>query len=208
MQTLIRKALSCIATTSLGLLIAGAMTSCSPVKGYVGPELPETQIAAVFLDYDSTSATINQSGIEGTAFGAAGIHILPGKHTYDLQISIKEKPDNCYSYGKVNSYSLEECRKKDKGRCSCHDFIDVYERCHFQVRDGICNGKFNSRAGKQYDIRLTKYGNKAETMVYQRGAGVVGEGKCNMGEWRTESDESMVGSGRWEAESHGIYSCY
>ena len=189
------------------LLLCWFLTGCAPVKGYLGPELPENQISAVFLDYDSTTAQVNQAGIEGTAFGGAGIHVLPGKHTYDMQISIKESPGNCYAYGRVNQYYYKECLKKHD-HCSCYDFIDVYERCHYEVRDGVCSGKFEGKPGRQYDIRLTKYGQRAETMVYMRGGGAVGEGKCDMGEWRTETEENQVGSGRYEAESHGIYTCY
>ena len=196
--------------TAAAVLITLFLQGCSPVKGYPGPELPETQISAIFLNYDSDTAEINQAGIEGTAFGAAGIHVLPGKHLFDMEITVKEQADNCYSYPQMDDYGYDSClRKKDHGKCDCYDFLSVYERCHRQVRDGTCSGKFKTSAGRQYDIRLEKHGRSASAAVYERSSfDQAGKGECSMGEWRTETEDEYVGSGRYTANANGIYRCY
>ncbi len=185
-------------------------SACSPIKGYPGPELPENQISTLFLSYDSQQVEINQAGIEGVAFGSSGIQVLPGKRLFDLEISIKEPPDNCYSFPKMNRYDYHQClKKKEDWKCNCYDYLEIYRRCFRQVRDGVCSGDVTTSAGLHYDIRVMKRGRAAEVEAYNQSNGSVhGEGDCDMGDWRTESDDDYLGTGEYTANSNGIYGCY
>lgn len=209
-NTKIRKIGSYLISLLAISLCSLTLSSCSPVKGYVGPDLPENQVSAIFLNYESDSAEINQAGIEGTAFGGSGIHVLPGKHVFDLDITVKERPDNCYSYPKFDDYGYEQClKKKDDRDCYCYDYMEIYQRCYQQVRDGNCSGKFQTKAGYQYDIRTTKHGQSANVSVYERGGrGEVGHGQCEMGSWRTETNDEYMGKGKSTANAYGIHRCY
>ena len=185
------------------------MVGCAPVKGYLGPELPESEVAVVSLDYDSDTVSVNEAGIEGTAFGVAGIHILPGRHLFDLQIDIRGPLEDCHPYSELDGYSYERCLdKKERWKCDCYDFLEVRRHCERRVRDGVCSGDFETAAGRQYSIRVQKNGQGADASVYERAGPKAGKGRCHMGDWRTEEEDEYIGKGRSTAHSHGIYSCY
>lgn len=184
--------------------------ACSPVKGYAGPELPAEQISVINLAYDSDWVKVNQAGVDGIQFGAFGIHVLPGKHFFQLTVTLKDPPTHCYSYPQMNRYGYNKCiKKRGAASCNCYDFLEIRRRCTRQVYDGSCEGNLSTQAGAQYDISVYKQNRQAVLNVSgQNSYSSPGHGNCRMLGQRTEQEDSYLGTGRHLAYQHGIYNCY
>ena len=195
-------------------LIAGAflcliLTSCSPVKGYEGPELPDEQIALVTYATPTDSVVVQSASMNGISFSSAGIKILPGTHRFTMNVVVKDPPDNCYTYPQFDHSGYQQCLDKNKRTCDCFSFLSVYKKCFRQVRDGSCDGKITTKAGKQYQVGVSQDGRSAELAIIENTGGKSsGKGDCAVYGQRTEEEEEYVGSGRSTAQSYGYYRCY
>jgi hypothetical protein len=193
----------------LVIFFLGLAPACSPVKGYIGPDRPDTEVSTVGLSYDSQRVEVNSAAMNGIKFTSTGIKVLPGEQRFTLEITVKDPPDHCYAYPEMNRYSYEKCLEKDDAYCDCFQYLEVRQKCYRQVRDGSCDGKVTTRAGAGYELAVTKYGTSADLYVTEVGsARKVGGGDCAVYGQRTETEEEYLGSGRDTANRYGIYRCY
>ena len=183
--------------------------SCSPVKGYEGPERPDDQVSLLSYSPNSESVVVESGSVNGIAFSSAGIKILPGAHRFTLNVVVKDPPDNCYTYPEFDHSAYQQCLEKNKRECDCFSYFTVMKKCFRQVRDGSCDGKVTTKAGKQYEVGVSQDGRSASLRVVEViGRTSSGNGDCAVYGQRTEEEESFVGSGRSTANSYGFYRCY
>ena len=114
------------------LLSIISLLSCSPVKGYQGPELPENKIATVYVASGNKNLEVYRCSTSGQEFNTSGISLLPGEHRFDLAIAIFGSPYDCLENTKFDTYGYRRCldeqyeaRKKNK---SYHSFYSDMAR--------------------------------------------------------------------------------
>ena len=194
---------------SLFPALALVLTHCSPVKGYVGPELPDTSLSIITVEYDSNSTEFKNAEINGIEFGTAGIKVLPGEQIFEIEVGFKDRPQGCRAYAELNNYSYNQCLdKKESYKCDCWDFLETHERCYRQIHDNVCRGDMRTGAGGQYEIQVRRSRDSGNLKVVEQGTGRnIGKGSCQFLEDREVEEENYIGTGRYTANSHGIYYC-
>lgn len=189
-------------------LLTASLSACAPTKGYSGPDLPPEKISTVSIDYNSANLEYSAARIDGIEFGYSGINLLPGSHLFDISVTAKDPPFNCRTYSNMDYYGYNSCRSKQNKQCDCYDYITVYKECLREVYDGICRGEVITRAGVNYNLAIRGYRGSAEISVVPVGGyEKAGGGSCSGFSRRIETDTETIGSGRYNANSNGIYYC-
>lgn len=195
------------------LILLALSTACAPVKGYPGPERPDSEISLIQIENDTSSVDVSEAIINGVEFGASGIKVLPGKHSFSFRVLVKGPRENCYSFPEMNRYGYDDClRDRDKGKrksCNCYDYLTIKRKCYRPGFDGNCTGDISTRPGIGYAIGVRGYGERADLNVVEKPTmAQVGFGSCQMYGRRTVEEEDNLGTGRYTANQNGVYSCY
>jgi hypothetical protein len=182
-------------------------TGCSPVKGYAGPERPESETATItpFLitEYDIP----HSARIDDIPFGENGIVLLPGKHRIEFIFTRKGGKLGCDRFSTFDDAAYNMCLsdKKTRENCSCWDYVTVKERCDHEVRDVTCRENFSLIAGRKY--RLIGTGNFAKPqleLVSDPDQKPVTRLSCTTERSASQPFEETVGTGRFLAEQYGV----
>jgi len=139
-----------------GLL--GSLVSCTPTKGYTGPERPKEHIALVAV----ASENIHTATADGVEFGPAGISLLPGQHSFQLAVSHGDRPYNCRPYTVLDTYGFDACQKereedlrKEKRRpreCLLSAYTKHRKVCLRNYHDSACEIALGLVPGKSYEL--------------------------------------------------------
>ncbi len=139
--------------------VLGACVACTPLKGYSGLERPKEEIALV-----SVSSYINRAVVDGRAFGASGISLLPGSHRFELSASHGEQPYSCRPYTIVDTFGFDQCRKereadirkgkKDPKECRLSTYTQHRKTCLRDYRDSACEITLTLLPGKEYELEV------------------------------------------------------
>jgi hypothetical protein len=161
---------------------------------------------------------IERASVDGIVFQSSGIHVLPGKHDYSLNLILKEPPRDCETRSDFDYYAFESCRdrrdeeaRREGGSfldCDCYDYVTVIRECLQDTTDATCDGTIETLAGVKYQLGPVKVGGEAKISVdridnWQD----AGKGSCFSGTSSTNRVETNLGTGRWTANNNGIYSC-
>jgi hypothetical protein len=140
--------------------ILGAGVACTPLKGYPGLERPKEEITLVSI----SSGYINRAVVDGRAFGAAGISLLPGSHRFELSASHGEQPYSCRPYTIVDTFGFDRCRKEReadirKGKkgpkeCRLSTYTQHRKTCLRDYRDSACAITLTLLPGKEYELEV------------------------------------------------------
>ena len=198
--------------------LAGFFTaSCSPVKGYSGPDLPDTQLALIGYRFNSDEVDIDRATANQIEFFSSGIKLLPGHADLSLRIQTKEPPVNCVEYPNFDSYGYNDCRDdarkaSEKGdtpkSCDCFDYLSIHQRCSQTVHDANCSATAALSQGRRYRLQVYKSSAGAGVTIEEEGAPKpVGYGSCQMLGTSERTIENSLGSGRYTANQYGFYSC-
>jgi len=146
---------------ALGLIVAGllgGLVSCSPARGYTGLERPKEQIALVAV----SSEHVQGATANGVGFGAAGISLLPGNHSFQLAVSHGERPYSCRLYSVVDSYGFDKCQReraedirKEKRRpreCLLSAYTKHRKSCLRDYHDAACEIALTLAPGVEYEL--------------------------------------------------------
>lgn len=199
-------------TILLFLASALLLPACSPVKGYPGPERPETELSIIETDTEDGVA-INEETVDGIEVGYGGIAMLPGTHEYFGRAGIAEEPFNCRPYSDFNSSGFYECekdrrKKNEYNDCDCFDYLTIRESCQQVVKEGNCRMSFKTKAGERYQLAVGMNAGSPAVRVLTKSNAFVASGKCDKDNTRNTTVERYVGSGRYTANQYGFYSCY
>ena len=201
------------------LLTAGigicTVVSCSPVKGYQGPDLPENQIANIqYLEQGSDEVSVQNARTGPYTFSSAGINVLPGKHLVEMDIEVKGQSlgYNCRAEPSFNDYGFQQCNKDRRKQnnyqqCDCFEYLTIYRVCQVEVARGSCSGEMLTTAGGKHAINVRKNGMKAEAYCLSCGTGGPVNFNCTDFVSSFVEDRDYVGTGRSNAYAAGIYSC-
>ncbi|MBM3222711.1 MAG: hypothetical protein FJZ47_02755 [Candidatus Tectomicrobia bacterium] len=139
-------------------LAGGGLTACAPLKGYVGAELPKEQVAVVSID----TTHIRSATVDGLAFGAAGVSLLPGAHQFQFIVVHGDRPYHCRPYTLVDSYGFDRCQKereaeirkgkKDPRTCALSSYTRYRQTCLRDYRDATCEATLTLLPGKEYEL--------------------------------------------------------
>lgn len=187
---------------SLFLLLIG----CAPTKGYLGPERPEQEVSIIEQEFDTTYVEGKSAYVDNISFGGSGIAVLPGKHSFSLQVILKEEPRWCRTHAEFNDYGFRECRKNEKKRssCDCYDYITVTETCIRTMYDAICKGTFDTKAGRKYNLTVSKAGELAQVSALELGSyEPLSISDCEVGPSYEGEVENELGTGRNVAQRYG-----
>lgn len=197
-------------------LISCALSACSPVKGYSGPELPPEQIATIYLDYDSDDFELSRATSNGIQFASQGITLLPGEIGIEVSGAAKGTPRNCERCYKSDEYSYRKCLEeyyadREKGKkhstCDWDDYTEIREECDQDYYDSTCQISFRTDAGAAYDVHVYRSGNgTALTAARRGGAEPLGYGQCTTYREHVEPMDRYVGSGRYTS-GYGARPC-
>ncbi|MFN4897193.1 MAG: hypothetical protein ACK5GN_05355 [Pseudomonadota bacterium] len=190
--------------TLLFLLAYGVLASgCSPLKGYPGPERPDSEVTIVKPagDYDALFGT---ASIDGVTFTTWGIAVLPGKHEVRLVWRFKGDPRNCEKYTELDQIGYSNCLARDEKdrNCTCWDYVTVYQRCLHDLKVVECQGDFEGAPGESYQLGMTGDYNspKAELRSSRRGwvlaCAEIGLEQTNM--------TTLLGMGYYAAVNAGV----
>ena len=140
--------------------ILGVGVACTPLKGYPGLERPKEEIALVSVSSDS----INRAVVDGRAFGAAGISLLPGSYRFELSASHGEQPYSCRPYTIVDTFGFDKCQKereadirkgkKDPKECRLSTYTRHRKTCLRDYRDSACMITLTLLPGKAYELAV------------------------------------------------------
>ena len=199
---------------SLILLSSSLMTTaCSPVQGYPGPARPDTEVSIIKTSADSNLSLSNEY-LSGVEIGYSGIAMLPGPQEYSGLATLAGEPYNCRPYTDFNSYGYHDCQKQRRKNnqyddCDCFDYLTVHQKCDQVVKEGNCRASFITVAGARYELRAGMNAGTPAIVIRDMGTGKdIGSGKCDKVGQRTETVDQYVGTGRYEANRIGVYSCW
>ena len=140
--------------------VLGAFVACTPLKGYPGLERPKEEIALVSI----SSGYINRAVVDGRAFGAVGISLLPGSYRFELSASHGEPPYSCRPYTIVDTSGFDQCRKereadirkgkKDPKECRLSTYTQHRKTCLRDYRDSACMITLTLLPGKEYELEV------------------------------------------------------
>lgn len=196
----------------LCLTLLASLQACSPVKGYLGPERPETELSIVDSE-SGTGVTLSAVRLSGQELGYSGISVLPGKHEFTAQANLEGKVFNCRPYTEFDSYGFNDCEKERRKKneyndCDCFDYLSVHENCDQEIKEGNCKASLSTLAGERYLVSVAVEGGAPYLRAKALGSGrEVSAGQCKKDGQRLTSVSRYVGIGRWEAERAGFYSC-
>lgn len=143
------------------LLSISSFLSCSPVKGYQGPELPDDKIATVYVASGNKNLEVYRCSTSGQEFNTSGISLLPGEHRFDLAIAIFGSPYNCLENTKFDSYGYRRCldnqneaRRKNKSYSTCYEssYEKTYYNCFRKYLYANCSLTNNLEANTKYEL--------------------------------------------------------
>jgi hypothetical protein len=193
-------------TTFCLVLAAVLCCSCSPIKGYSGPDLPKEQLAIVYLKYDDDEVALERATSNGTEFGWRGISLLPGKVDVQLSLGVKDEPFNCQRCYEFDDSGYRNCLddyykhrdddSKHYRQCYREDYTQVREKCDQRVYDANCNVAFSAAANAEYVVNMIKRGTEGGVTVAQKNNPTpVGYGECSTFRDRVEKTDEYLGSG-------------
>lgn len=190
------------------LFVSSCVVGCSPVKGYLGPELPEDRVSTISTSYDSDYMEVEDSTVDGIGFYSTGINVLPGTHSFHFNVTTKEPPFDCETTSSMDYEGYDDCRdERGSGECDCYDYLTIYKRCFREVHDGSCEGSLRTVAGGKYQIAISPDGEGATLKILGPGTGSAGTGRCATSGRRIEREETNQGTGSYVAHDNGIWSC-
>ncbi len=143
------------------LLSIITLISCSPTKGYPGPELPENKIATVYVTSDNKNLEVYRCSTSGQEFNTSGITLLPGEHRFDLAIAILGSPYDCQENTKFDSSGYRSClddqdraRRKNKSPTACYEstYTKTYYGCFRKYLYANCSLSDNLEANTKYEL--------------------------------------------------------
>jgi len=129
---------------SLILFILAAATSCGPVKGYEGPDLPREQLGLLKIGYSSCDkCRINEIRAGSTSFFSRGVLLLPGKYFLQSKIVSWGEPYNCRteSYFDDAAYRLCDSDREEAIRKERSFFRDCNSEA--SKTKTVCSSNFN-----------------------------------------------------------------
>jgi hypothetical protein len=204
-----------IVKIALVVAVGGILSSCSPVKGYSGPDLPETKISHIrYVTPASDEVSVEAARTGPYTFTGAGINVLPGNHRIDLDLQVKAYAPgyNCRYEHSFNNYGYQSCLKESEKKnytqsCDCFDYLSIYKVCQVEVSRGSCAGEIISKAGGKYTIEVRKDGMRGA--AYCLSCGLGGPVTFTCGDFYSSfvEERDYIGTGRSNAHSAGIYSC-
>lgn len=192
--------------------LALSFSGCTPTKGYSGPVRPDTEISIIKTAAEG-GVSLSSENISGFDMGIAGISVLPGSQEFSAQATLEGEIFDCRPYTEFNSSGFYECederRRKNKyNNCDCFDYLSVHENCQQVLKEGLCRASFNTLPGERYEIRVgVRFGAPAIGVLLENSGREIAKGSCEKTDERTTSIDRYVGSGRWEANRAGFYSC-
>ena len=156
------------------------LASCSPIKGYPGPELPPEALSIVYLDSCDSSVSVQRSTSEGVEFRSSGVSLLPGARSFDLALEVGDQPFDCVPEQRVDEYAYRSCleerarqryEKKDKRNyyvrdCYISEFTETVYHCLRKYHQSICGMEATLLKGKEYDLCARRALDTAELYLY------------------------------------------
>ncbi len=198
-DVLVLPALLCVVGGVLGCLV-----SCTtPLKGYPGPERPREHIAIVSVAHRD----IDRATVDGKAFGAAGIQLLPGHHTFALSVSEGQSPYDCKQSQGIDTYRYDQCRKereddikkrkKASKECPLSAYTQYRKRCLRDYRLSDCEMTLSLAPGKAYELDILATAATPPMVFAYRGSGQTREalpalGTCRFVGTRTRLEEGPL----------------
>ncbi len=125
------------------------LSSCSPKKGYLGPERPPEELSVVY--YESCDAGINlvKASCEGVEFAGSGIELLPGKRIVDATIERPMRPFNCIPETRFDQYGYSSCLDRRNNAitngdkyipdCYQHEYTTTVYWCDQEFQAFLCS---------------------------------------------------------------------
>ena len=182
-------------------------SACSPVKGYPGPERPESETALVTPMLNTDSDIPRSATADGIPFGDEGITLLPGNHSIEFIFTRKGGKIDCQRLSTFDDAGYNACLsdKKHRDNCSCWDYVTIRERCLHEVRDANCAGSLTLKAATKYELRPSSTYVRPSMIVTNQSTGQsVKELSCKVSSPTSESFEESIGTGRFTAEQYGV----
>lgn len=139
------------------------LNSCSPTKGYVGPDLPETELAIVYFDDCNSGLNKVRANSEGIEFDSNGISLLPGKHNFDSFIEYPQRPYDCIPQTNFDQSGYDSCLRRRQEAlskpnskyvptCYISDYQKTVYLCLQSFRQYVCALSESLSKGQKYDL--------------------------------------------------------
>lgn len=152
------------------------MQACSPVKGYPGPELPDSKISLIET---GGQGSFDREIVDSMSLGLGGIAVLPGSHHFRTVNRVEMDRDCDRSY-RADYKSYKKCVKKGKEEDDCWDDNQhTYEVCDVYYNAYECTGSLSTQAGKRYLLNFVLAGNQGRMEVEQNDM-VLGVKNCSL----------------------------
>ncbi|HMO18814.1 MAG TPA: hypothetical protein PKA63_12040 [Oligoflexia bacterium] len=158
-------------------------SSCSPVQGYIGPELPKTEIATVYYTNCDGNLVLVRAASEGVSFTSSGITLLPGDRVFDLSVELPGRPFDCIPQTKIDEYGYQECmrrraeaeRKGDRyvPICLLSTYTETVYWCQQTFTQFICTTTQKLEKGMDYNICAYSRSNEVFTRFMSQKGGTT-----------------------------------
>lgn len=151
-----------IAGSLFSLSLVLLTQACSPVKGYPGPELPDTQISLI---ESGGEGFFDRESVDSMSLGPGGIAVLPGSHNYWM-VNRVEMDRDCDRSHRTDYKKYKKCVKKGKNEDDCwDDNQETYEVCDIYYNSYECSGTLSTKAGRKYSLNFALVGNHGRMEV-------------------------------------------
>lgn len=204
-KTILGKRSPLFAVTAI--LWLSASTGCSPVKGYAGPERPESETATVTPFLNDEYDIPRSARIDEIPFGDTGIVVLPGKHRVEFIFTRKGGKLGCDRFSTFDDAGYNACLsdKKTRENCSCWTYVSVKERCDHEVRDVTCRENISLSAGRKYRLIATNtFAKPLIELVSDPDQRPITKLSCTADRSTSQPFEETIGTGRFLAEQYGV----
>jgi hypothetical protein len=176
-------------------------------EGIPGPERPDTEISKIAPDFNPPEATLRDAVLDGIDFDSLGIAVLPGTHQLYVTWGARGRKLDCDRFSEFDDSGYESCLDDRKRRkdCSCWDYVEIEERCTYEVVELECQKSITTAAGRSYAI--VPGGTFLSPKLELRDTANQGSSsalRCDRGRVSEEPFVSDLGSGRYSAERYGV----
>ena len=153
--------LTSIINRNIILVIMVGLASCSPVKGYLGPDLPKEQLAIIYYQECGSRISKIRASAEGVEFGSSGVSLIPGKHGLDSFVDLLGLPYDCVPQTVFDQYGYQSClnrrfqaqQKNNRYLPNCYvgDYQKTTYSCNQLFKQYLCSSSVTVESNKEYD---------------------------------------------------------
>lgn len=145
-------------------LVIVLFAGCAPMKGYEGPDLPDTETCHVITDSSDDIKIIESTVNKITDPKIINIRTLPGNIDFKVLATMTE---NCKCKRGLSNFDYTGWASclKHSSTCDIRNYQSHQEICDCIHSENVCQGNFKCEKGLYYKVYLSKFNIEKQTQL-------------------------------------------